>query len=70
VVAFLFAALGDALLGSLPLTRRVASLRGINELRNGRRKRQLDAFASGRRMPLARRLGLMHDRPPNVCADG
>jgi hypothetical protein len=60
---FLAAALGDAVLGHLSLTDRVAHFRHLRELGNGRRARQLEDFIERHRVSTARRIGVMHDQP-------
>lgn len=60
---FLAAALGDAVLGYLSLTDRVAHFRHLHELGNGRRARQLENFVERHRITTARRIGVIHDQP-------
>jgi hypothetical protein len=56
IIAFLYVALCDALLGPISLSCRAAALGRIPELRNGRRTVQVAAFVRTHR--LAHRLGL------------
>jgi hypothetical protein len=70
VVAFLARALTDALLGRLTLAARVAAIDRLPELRNGRKKRQIDAFAARPQHRLAERLGLVAKRASGGVQSG
>ena len=56
IIAFLYVALCDALLGPLSLSRRAAALSRVPELRNGRKTVQVPIFV--RTHGLSRTLGL------------
>lgn len=60
-MSFLYAALCSAILGDLPLDKRIDLLRmkrPVPDLVSGRNRRQLERFATGRQRCLAVRLGI------------